>query len=715
MSRDRTGPKRRPRRRSPALIALLVPVLLLVATTPAEASFGDVDVIALGPSRDHAAGLTGGPDGNVWFTAPLQSGSAPRLWSSTPAGVLSSGISLGTTGVLTEPVLGADGNLWLAQTSPRDVIRVTPAGVITRFNIPGTRLPVEMTAGPDDAVYLTTTLAFLESHIVRRSTDGVGVTTSVNSQLTELGDITTGPDGNIWYLGHAAMGRMTPAGAVTTFPVPSGTFFAGGITTGPDGNLWWTDRTNNRIGRTNPTTGEHTMFSAAGQISSPRGIVAGPDGNVWFASTGNNRIGRVTPAGVITTFTHPNLVNPTKLIVGPDQRLWITSSGFTGTPVIHRFTVIGPPTVPLDLSATPGDGQVTLSWQPPAELGGSAITAYRVFRNGFQIHQTADGSTLSHTVTGLANGQSSTYRVAAVNASGAGSVTDAISATPRTVPAAPTLTTATPGNGQVSLTWTAPASDGGAAITAYRVLRDGQQVHQTPNGATLSHTVTGLTNGESASFTVRAVNVAGQGPPSNTLDATPDASIGPSFVDVSASHPFFADIEWMAAQGISTGFQPGPTYRPADPVSRAAMSAFMYRLAGSPAFSPGAPTFGDVSGGHPFFAEIEWMASEGITTGTAASPKPLYKPAAAVSRAAMSAFMYRLAGEPSFTPPAGTTFGDVSASHPFFAEIEWMASEGITTGTAASPKPLYKPADAVSRGAMSAFMHRLADGPGVGV
>jgi hypothetical protein len=118
---------------------------------------------------------------------------------------------------------------------------------------------------------------------------------------------------------------------------------------------------------------------------------------------------------------------------------------------------------------------------------------------------------------------------------------------------------------------------------------------------------------------------------------------------------------------------------------------------------------------NPFFVDVEWMASEGISTGTVGVPKPTYNPVGAVSRSAMSAFMYRLAGSPPFTPPAATTFLDVSATHPFFAEIEWMASEAITTGTAGSPKPSYLPANAVSRQAMGAFMHRLADGPGVGV
>ncbi|OWY60513.1 hypothetical protein B7486_68780, partial [cyanobacterium TDX16] len=186
---------------------------------------------------------------------------------------------------------------------------------------------------------------------------------------------------------------------------------------------------------------------------------------------------------------------------------------------------------------------------------------------------------------------------------------------------------------------------------------------------------------------------------------------GDQFADVATLHLFCAEIGWMAEAGISTGFEPGPTYRPSVAVSRGAMSAFMYRLAGSPPFAdPASATFGDVAAGHPFFTEVEWMAAEGITTGTPAAPKPLYKPGAAVSRGAMSAFMFRLAEAPEVELPPSSTFADVGPSHPFFTEVEWMAAEGITTGTPGTPKPSYKPSQAVSRQAMSAFMFRLADG-----
>jgi hypothetical protein len=289
---------------------------------------------------------------------------------------------------------------------------------------------------------------------------------------------------------------------------------------------------------------------------------------------------------------------------------------------------------------------------------------------------------------------------------------------PATTPGVPQGLSAVPGDGHVDLSWSAPASNGGSAITSYRVFRNGTQVHQTANGTTTSFTDTGRTNGQQYSYTVAAVNAVGEGTKTSAVLATPSGGGGPTqtFTDVGSTHPFFADVEWMAAEDISEGYQPGPTYRPSAAVSRQAMSAFMYRLAGSPAFAdPPSSTFGDVSVGSTFYTEIEWMASEGITTGTPASPKPLYKPSAAVSRSAMSAFMYRLAGSPTFVDPPSSTFGDVAPGHQFFTEIEWMAAEDITEGTAASPKPLYKPTSAVSRGAMSAFMHRLADGPGVGV
>jgi hypothetical protein len=219
----------------------------------------------------------------------------------------------------------------------------------------------------------------------------------------------------------------------------------------------------------------------------------------------------------------------------------------------------------------------------------------------------------------------------------------------------------------------------------------------------------GISTNESGTRTVFRSSASLTGQNSDGGQEVVLASCGsatPTFTDVAANSTFFDEIEWMAAAGISTGFQPGPTYKPANSVTRAAMSAFMFRLAGSPPFAdPPTATFSDVATNSTFFTEIEWMNDEGITTGF---PGGLYKPNQDVSRQAMSAFMYRLAGSPAFADPPTATFTDVATTSQFFTEIEWMNDEGITTGF---PGGLYKPNQDVSRQAMSAFMYRLAGSP----
>jgi hypothetical protein len=172
-----------------------------------------------------------------------------------------------------------------------------------------------------------------------------------------------------------------------------------------------------------------------------------------------------------------------------------------------------------------------------------------------------------------------------------------------------------------------------------------------------------------------------------------------SFRDVCQSNPFFAEIEWMADQGISTGWS-DRTYRPMGVVTRQSMSAFMYRLAGSPGGTFPNPGFSDVSGSSPFFREISWMATTGITTGY---DDNTFRPQGHVSREAMSAFMYRLAGAQSTTTATG--FRDVPSTHAFADEIAWMANVGVTEGY---DDGTYRPGSPVTRQAMAAFMQRLS-------
>ena len=112
----------------------------------------------------------------------------------------------------------------------------------------------------------------------------------------------------------------------------------------------------------------------------------------------------------------------------------------------------------------------------------------------------------------------------------------------------------------------------------------------------------------------------------------------PSFKDVPRDHPFYKEIEWMRARGITTGWSDG-TFRPNDAVNRDAMAAFFYRYAGSPAYSaPTVSPFSDVSTGSQFYREIAWLADQRITTGW---PDGSFRPVQPIERGAMAAFLHR--------------------------------------------------------------------------
>ena len=119
-----------------------------------------------------------------------------------------------------------------------------------------------------------------------------------------------------------------------------------------------------------------------------------------------------------------------------------------------------------------------------------------------------------------------------------------------------------------------------------------------------------------------------------------DACVTGPFADVGTAHPFCAEIEWMKQSAISTGFMDG-SYGPGNPVNRQAMAAFMARFAAATVTPCTVAPFTDVPTSHPFCEEIQWMKDNNISTGF---PDGSYGPNLNVSRAAMSAFMSRLAG-----------------------------------------------------------------------
>lgn len=107
---------------------------------------------------------------------------------------------------------------------------------------------------------------------------------------------------------------------------------------------------------------------------------------------------------------------------------WLTISN-TGTELHGE---ISPPSAPLNLQATAGDGYVTLTWQAPSNNGGATITSYKIYRgtsSGGEVYLTSV-TTTSYNDTTVTNGVTYYYRVSAVNSAGEGSKSNEAHATP---------------------------------------------------------------------------------------------------------------------------------------------------------------------------------------------------------------------------------------------------------------------------------------------
>ena len=174
---------------------------------------------------------------------------------------------------------------------------------------------------------------------------------------------------------------------------------------------------------------------------------------------------------------------------------------------VYDFAVVATTlcSAPAQLTATPRDGAVELAW---AAVSGA--DAYQVRRNGVLV---SAPTTTSLTDTGLANGTTYAYSVAAVNTLGAGPAT-AVTAIPMpSIPSIPGSLAATAGDARVSLSWAdVPEADG------YRVYRDGALV---ASPTVPSYVSTGLVNGTTYGFAVVAVNLAGASAPTATVSARP--------------------------------------------------------------------------------------------------------------------------------------------------------------------------------------------------
>lgn len=119
--------------------------------------------------------------------------------------------------------------------------------------------------------------------------------------------------------------------------------------------------------------------------------------------------------------------------------------------------------------------------------------------------------------------------------------------------------------------------------------------------------------------------------------------------------------------------------------------------------------FADVTTGTKFYDAIMWADRRNITNGW---PNETFRPYIPINRDAMAAFLYRMAGSPSYNPPGNSPFRDYGPGDKFYKEVAWLEDAGITKGWEIRPGVReYRPLEPINRDAMAAFLYRYAGKP----
>jgi streptogramin lyase len=302
-------------RRLLLLPAILVTLFLAPAGSAAAAE-GELGTLLA--SSTFAGSLTAGPDGNVWFSAAnLEGEGGPVVGKVTPAGELTEYKVPNGAGSI---VSGADGNIWFAE--PKGIARITPDGQITSFPLAsGVGGPPTLSAGPDGNVWFVTGKPAMAGFV----TPAGAVTTFPLKGAGAPSAITAGPGGELWFTEPKAarIGRLTVTGEETEFPLPAGSK-PNSIALGADGNLWFSDGSAARVGRITPAG--QVAFFALPTLSATDEVVAGSDGVIWFSA--ENEIGKISTTGKITwpgCFTRGCQYPPSAMTIGPEGELWVAS------------------------------------------------------------------------------------------------------------------------------------------------------------------------------------------------------------------------------------------------------------------------------------------------------------------------------------------------------------------------------------------------------
>jgi virginiamycin B lyase len=273
-----------------------------------------------------------GPDGNIWAVR----NSTREILQISPAGVVLNTYTLTSGNNPQLIVSGPDGAMWFGMNNtPMRLGRVTTNGIVTLMPTAANTAGIgSLVAASDGNFWYTTTVSGTPS-IQRANTAGT-VLDTYSHPCSNTRQMIEGGDGN-FYLACLSPGatiyKITPTGTVTTL-VSGMISNVQGLAWGPDGNLWGAGE-NTGIRRITPGG---TLTNFTGGESFMRGETQfGSDGAFYYVSQEGRRIWRSTTSGVITSYTLPAMTNPYHPIPGPDGNIWVnTGSG------LARMTITGP-------------------------------------------------------------------------------------------------------------------------------------------------------------------------------------------------------------------------------------------------------------------------------------------------------------------------------------------------------------------------------------
>ena len=486
-------------------VSALILGTFVVPATPA-AAVGPLPQAATAPAAPTSVKATpGNAQAVVTWTAPATGGSAITGYTVTSS---PDGITATTTGAKTATLVGlTNGTAYTFTVTATNAIGTGPASApstaVTPAAPPGA--PTSVTATPGNTKAVVTWTA---------PTDNGG------SAITGY-TVTASPGGKTATSTGATTATVTGLinGTAYTFMVTA----KNAVSTGPSSSP------SAAITPAGPPAAPTSVTATAGNASALVSWVA-PSDNGGSTITGYTVTS--SPGGKTATTTGDTSATVLALTNGTAYTFTVKATTSGGTSVASAaslaVTPTGLPGAPTSVAAAAGDGQATVAWNAPSN-GGTPITSYTVTSAPGGFSATTSGTTA--TVLGLTDGTAYTFTVVATNANGPGPTsTPSGAVTPLGPPSAPTAVSAVPGNAKAVVSWTAPSSNGGSAITGYTVTASpgGQAV--TAGGAATSATVTGLTNGTAYTFTVTAKNARVTGAAS-----TPSAAVTPAAPPVAAT------------------------------------------------------------------------------------------------------------------------------------------------------------------------------------